>query len=130
LEALDRQRDAIELGSAGDVAAHVELEEQIVADIFAIQKVINPLEEMYQALSPQRGSFVPEIEGELPDLKSSLELLRAETAARSGRNRELLSRRMTALNDDILALRAQDPYRGSRSIYGGLETASMVDLQG
>ena len=46
LDTLDRQKDVIEQGSAEDLLKHVELEEKIVADIFSMQKVIDPLELM------------------------------------------------------------------------------------
>ena len=49
LSALDKQKDVIERGTADDLMRHVELEEKIVADIFSIQKVIDPLEEMYRS---------------------------------------------------------------------------------
>ena len=40
---LDKQQSIIDSGSAQDVLAYVELEESIAADIFSIQKVIEPL---------------------------------------------------------------------------------------
>ena len=46
LEMLDKQQEIIENGNTDDLLAHVNLEEKIVADIFSIQKVIDPLEEM------------------------------------------------------------------------------------
>jgi hypothetical protein len=101
LEELDRQKDVIETGSAEQLIAHVELEEKIVADIFAIQKVIDPLDEMYRAA----GRLGPGKTDEVHGLKSALEGLKKEAAVRSSRNREILSRRMAEIREEIESLR-------------------------
>ncbi|MCL2270501.1 MAG: flagellar biosynthesis protein FlgN, partial [Treponema sp.] len=44
LAALEKQQAVIKSGSPEELIAHVELEERIIADIFSIQKVIDPLE--------------------------------------------------------------------------------------
>jgi hypothetical protein len=136
LEVLDKQKNVIKKGNTDELMAHVELEEKIVSDIFSIQKVIDPLEDMYQTLLPLkdtegRGSVPAGIameEKELPGLKSALEELKAEAVIRSERNRELLAKRMEELRLEIKSLRA-NPYALHRSIYSG-ETASLVDIKG
>jgi hypothetical protein len=136
LEVLDKQKNVIESGSADELIAHVELEEKIVSDIFSIQKVIDPLENMYQTLLPSqetKGSLpfsVPASieEKEVPGLKSALEELKAEAVVRSERNRELLAKRMEELRLEMKSLRA-NPYALRRSVYSG-ETASLVDIKG
>jgi hypothetical protein len=128
LEVLDKQKDLIESGSASDLAVHVELEEQILADIFAIQKVIDPLEVMYRALSPAAVSAVLPEEQELPGLKASLENLKLEAAVRAERNKNLLSRRMDELRQEVKNLRG-NPYAARRSVYSG-ESPSLVDISG
>jgi len=50
LALLEKQETAIGAGNGEEILAHVELERDIVADIFSIQKVINPLEDMYRAI--------------------------------------------------------------------------------
>ncbi|MDR1211976.1 MAG: flagellar biosynthesis protein FlgN [Spirochaetaceae bacterium] len=121
--ALDKQKDVIEKGSAEELIAHVEFEERIVADIFSIQKVIDPLEDMY------RLSF-PEKEAEVPHLKAALEELKTEAVVRSERNKELLSRRMAEIRSEIKNLKA-NPYAASRrSAYTVSGTASLVDIKG
>lgn len=138
LEALDRQRGVIESGSAGDLLAHVELEERIVADIFAIQKVIDPLDGLYQSLvsgsaavsggSPSEGAGH---DHDVSGLKAALEDLQKEAISRSSRNRELLSRRMTELRTEIKSLRS-NPLAAHirRSAYSGANTASLIDIKG
>ena len=136
LEILDKQKDVIEKGSADDLFVHVELEEKIVNDIFAIQKVIDPLEAMYQASFPAGNArsfdasagILPGEIRELPSLRETLGELQTEAMARSERNRELLSKRMEDLRQEIKTLRA-NPYAIRKPSYS-VESAALVDIKG
>jgi hypothetical protein len=137
LTVLDKQKDLIETGSAEDLISHVELEEKIVADIFSIQKVIDPLEDMYHALYTENNG-VPKNLGlgaglletdDVPSLKSALEGLKTEAVIRSERNKDLLSRRMAELRSEIKILRG-NPYAAKPSVYSGVGTASLIDIRG
>jgi len=112
LTALDKQKDVIQSGTTDDLMRHVELEEKIVADIFSIQKVIDPLEEMYQAVTvkkPAKGSPKPNLkeagEEEIISLKEALDGLKVEAVMRSERNRELLAKRMAELRSEINSMK-------------------------
>ena len=138
LNLLDKQQGVIESGNAEDLLTYVDIEEKIVADIFSIQKVIDPLEEMYysvvsnhdqQKIQPGTGAS-NENQEEVPTLKASLEKLKNEAVIRSTRNKELLSKRMLELRSEIKALRS-NPY--AAKIRGGFtnsNTASIVDING
>ena len=147
LEVLDKQKDVIESGSPDDLIVHVELEEKIIGDIYAIQKVIDPLEEMYSVhFSAPAGNvlknknIVPKlsgtvslpgesgIDGEVPSLRSALEELRSEAVIRSERNRNLLAKRMEELRQEMKTLRA-NPYAIHRSPFSQ-ESAALVDIKG
>jgi len=124
LDILDRQKDTIEKGAADDLIRHVELEEKIVADIFSIQKVIDPMEEMYRAITgPARQAAD---HGEVNSIKSALNELKKEAVVRSKRNRELLSKRMIELRSEIKSLRSS-PYNRQRPAYSN---PSVVDIRG
>jgi hypothetical protein len=135
LEALDSQQAVIESGDADALLAHVELEERIVADIFSIQKVIDPLDNMYRALVPDAaaagGDPQPPGAEEVSGLKAALENLKVEAAARSARNRELLLNRMAEIRTEITALR-NNPFAANvrRSAFSDSGTASLIDIQG
>ena len=106
LAVLDRQQLLIGYGSADEITAHVELEEQIVADIFSIQKVIDPLEIMYNTIGTDAdglGTFVTI--NDVPALKATLEDLKTQAVVRSGRNRDLLSSRMEEINSNIQTIK-------------------------
>jgi predicted phage gp36 major capsid-like protein len=132
LEVLDKQKDVIEKGSAEDLISHVELEEKIVADIFSIQKVIDPLEDMYRAAYPEKyGAAAPAAEGasEVRSLKTALEGLKTEAIVRADRNRALLSNRMAEIRSEIKTLK-KNPYVKGRSVYGEAGTPALIDIQG
>jgi hypothetical protein len=124
LAALEKQQAVIESGSAEELLAHVELEEQIVAHIFSIQKVIDPLEEMYQADIPSPPA------DDVPALKNALENLKNQAVVRSAHNRELLSSRMAEIRAEITSLRNNPFAAMPRSAYQDTVSASLVDISG
>jgi len=137
LDLLDKQQNVIESGSAEDLLSYVEIEEKIVADIFSIQKVIDPLEEMYYSVvSGQKPQKIPAVSSsenlnqeEVPGLKASLEKLKSEAVIRSTKNKELLSKRMLELRSEIKSLR-NNPYSASRRVLDNSNAASLVDIKG
>ena len=126
LALLENQEAVIGSGSGEEILAHVELEEQIVADIFSMQRVINPLEDMYRKAIPQ--SFADD---EIPELKTSLQDMKIRVQAQSAKNRELLSARMSEIRTEMDVLK-DSPFAKSarRSAYGNVVTASLVDVKG
>jgi hypothetical protein len=131
LNLLEKQQGVIETGSAEDLLNYVEIEEKIVADIFSIQKVIDPLEEMYYSVIGGHNTQKADASEEVPTLKESLEKLKSETVVRSKKNRELLSKRMLELRSEIKALR-NNPYAsgGRHSNFNDANTASLIDIKG
>jgi len=135
LNLLEKQQNVIESGSAEELLAYVEIEEKIVADIFSIQKVIDPLEEMYYTVvsgkTPGKAPQKSENSDEVPSLKASLEKLKSEAVIRSTKNKELLSKRMLELRSEIKALR-NNPYAASsrRTNFNDTSTASLIDIHG
>ena len=95
------------------------LEEELVVDIHAIQKVIDPLEAVLQS------SYQGAADEEVVDLRSSLETLKVQVQERSRENRGLLSRSMAALDGEIVRLR---PQIRSRNPYAAARAPSLVDI--
>jgi hypothetical protein len=122
---LDKQQVLIGSGNTEELTAHVELEEQIAADIFSIQKVIDPLEDMYNAAAVN----VPG--NEIPSLKAALEDLKTRALIRCKHNRNLLSGRMADIRTEIKELR-NSPFASNagRALYQNMHTASLVDIRG
>jgi hypothetical protein len=143
LDALDKQRETIEKGSTDELLRHVELEEKIVEDIFSIQKVIDPLENMYQCIriepvptetpagvSGKDGPPSDKLssdEAEVFSLKKALEGLKTEATLRAEQNRDLLAKRMTELRSEIKSLK-KNAYTSRR--FDKTPPPSYVDLEG
>jgi len=119
LKVLDAEKASIEADSVDTLRAQVELEEELVVDIHAIQKVIDPLEAVLH--QSYHGA-----DDEVADLRSSLETLKVQVQEKSKENRGLLSRSMAALEGEIVRLRPQvrgrNPYAGARA------ANSLVDI--
>jgi len=126
LSLLESQKDVIDSGSGEQILANVELEEQIVADIFSMQRVINPMEEMYRTIAPHNPA-----DDEIPALKISLEDMKRQVQAKSAKNRELLSLRMAGIRTEMNVLKENPFFKNAqRSAYGNAVTASLIDVQG
>jgi hypothetical protein len=123
LTVLDKQQAVIGSGSANDVLAYVELEENIAADIFAMQKVIDPLELMYREAVPDFSA------DDVPAIKATLENLRKQSAAQSNHNRELISGRMDIIRREIKDIKS-NPFVQAGSVYREINTAPVVDIRG
>ena len=128
LDALDRQKDVILGGTADDLIRHVELEEKIVADIFSIQKVIDPLENMYHSVRHEVSAANDSGE-EVTSLREALVGLKAEAVIRSEQNRALLSKRMAELRSEIKSLRSSS-YARHQSVFGNTAAATRIDIKG
>jgi phosphoglycerate-specific signal transduction histidine kinase len=126
LTVLEKQHACIESGSEDSILAHLALEEQRVAEIITIQKVIEPLEIMYR----NAGSS-PAADDSIPALKVRLEELYYQTKVQSERNRERLSGRISDIRADINVLRNNPLVSNARrSLFSGAGTASIIDIKG
>jgi hypothetical protein len=129
LHVLEKQEGAIEGGNGEEILAHVELERQIVADIFSIQNVINPLEDMYRAVVTHEAPS--DTDEEIPALRASLEGMKAMVQAQSAKNRELLSSRMAQVRTELDTIKNNPFARNSRNtLYDGTAAKPLIDIKG
>ena len=120
LTVLEKQEKSISDENTDAVLQHTELEESIIAEIFTIQKVIDPLEYMYTNICKNEHS-------DIPHLKTDLDDLQKRGLAQNKRNRELLQTHITGLRQQIASLKR--PYAHKESIYASTaRTAALVDL--
>lgn len=136
LEVLEKQQSAIEKGDTEALLAHAELEQQIVANIGSLQKVITPMEKLYERKSaPVFGG--PDGSGAgstsddtkyIPHLKTDLIKLQQEVLMRNRQNCDLLRSNMAEMKTRMAMIR--NPYKNSRSIFANDRTASLVNIQG
>ena len=99
LTILEQEESSINRGDAESLLAQVEMEKTIIADIFSLKKVIEPLESIYQKAYPHTETTVPR-------LKATLEKMGEQVIAHNARNRALLRERMDSLRMEIASLRA------------------------
>lgn len=122
LTLLDHQQKAIETDNVDALVQHVEAEQAIVADIFALQKVIDPLEDMYRAA--YQGAE-PEW---MPELKTTINSLKTEVISRNEANRKLLKQHMEMLRHEIMSI--NNPYTKKKSIYADTPEPRALDIKG
>lgn len=123
LTVLDHERADIESGDIDKLAAHVDLEEAIVSEIFTFQKVIDPMERMYHAAYPAASD-----DPELPELRDTLDELKVEVLRRNAENRVLLKKQMDFVRGEIEGFR--NPLGKRNSVYATAGEGAFVDIQG
>ncbi|MGD9940944.1 MAG: flagellar biosynthesis protein FlgN [Clostridia bacterium] len=144
MDLLDHQKHDIESGDVDALVAHVEAEQGIVAEIFAVQKVIAPLEDLYRAVYPAGASAAADGQatdsdagqssaaGEGPqgisELKTTLEALKNEVVQRNTENQALLKQRMDMLRHQIMSV--NNPYKKRKSVYAQSAEPENLDIQG
>lgn len=142
MDLLDHQKRDIESGDVDALVAHVEAEQGIVAEIFAVQKVIAPLEDLYRAVYHNGSSAgtSPGISGDntssnpsespqgISELKNTLEALKIEVVQRNAENQALLKQRMDMLRHQIMSV--NNPYTKRKSIYAQAPEPENLDIQG
>ena len=121
LTVLEKQEKSIVDENSDAVLRHTELEESIIAEIFTIQKVIDPLEYMYTNICKNTEH------SDIPHLKTDLDDLQKRVLAQNKKNRELLQTHIVGLRQQIASLKR--PYAHKESVYAGTaRTAALVDL--
>ena len=81
------------------ILQHTELEESIIAEIFTIQKVIDPLEYLYTDICSD------ETDSDIPHLKTDLDDLQQRVLDQNKKNRELLQTYVSGLRQQVAALK-------------------------
>jgi hypothetical protein len=128
LHVLDHEKADIESGDIDRLVAHVEIEEQVVSEIYTFQKVIDPLDELYRAAFAASAGFPGGDGTDVPELKGALDELKGEVIRRNKENRVLLGRRMELLRGEIAGFR--NPLASRKSVYSGGGEGGLVDISG
>jgi hypothetical protein len=116
---LEREEQSLRQGDEERIAAQIEMENLIIAEIFALKKVVEPLRELYQAAYPQREDTIPPLEG-------TLARMQGEVAARNLRNRNILKEKLVLLRQEVSSVR-RAPF--VRSPYAAEVAPRLVDIR-
>ncbi len=98
LSLLEHEETSIRDGEPEKLLVQAEMEQAIIAEIFTLKKVIEPLETLYLAAYPRTESTVPR-------LKSTLDAMARQVITHNASNRNLLKARMNDLRQEISSLR-------------------------
>ena len=114
LMVLESQEGRIEMEDGDSIAAHAELENQIVKNLASLQKVIVPMQGMYNAIMP--GVPVAD-NASVGQLQLDLANLQKQVLAQNERNRNLLQNQMGKIKNQLGNMNLRNPYRGRSSVY-------------
>ncbi len=127
LNVLEKQQTVIQNQDTEALLVHTEIEQQIVANIQNLQKVIEPIEQMYIASS--LDSEKNNLDMEIPTLKTDLAKLQKDVLNQNNKNRELLKTQMAQLREKIDGIK--NPYKYNKSIYSKSDsTATIISIEG
>ncbi|AIN93305.1 hypothetical protein [Treponema putidum] len=121
LVVLETQERSIHEDNIDALVHHTELEQSIIGDIFTIQKVIDPIEEMYRFGMPDKD------DAEVVRLKSDLSKLQSQVIDQNKKNRELLQSRMTDLRQEIISIKPNYSYT-SKAFAKQEAVSGLVDI--
>ena len=123
LRVLESQSKMIQEENTQSLLAHTELEQQIASHIISLQKVIKPMEFMYQErISKGQGDVA-----DIPVLQADLERLQRQVLERNQSNRNLLKLHMSQIKERMSTV--TNPYRHNKSVYTqSAQVASMVNI--
>lgn len=113
LNVLEKQESKIAAQDADAIIAHTELEANIIENIGSLQKVIAPMEKLYQtskAASYNLKDAIP-----VQNLKEDLAKLQSQVLIQNEKNRNLLKLHIVEIKQQINEMK--NPYFGKRSIY-------------
>lgn len=113
LNVLELQESKISMEDADAIIAHSELENQIVAGIGSLQKVIVPMQKLY--MSTNAASYNPSEAIPIEQLQKDLSKLQGQVLAQNEKNRTLLKSHITELRQQMVQL--NNPYKNRTSIY-------------
>lgn len=125
LSVLEAQESRIAEDDADALIAHSELEAQIVRGIGSLQKVIVPMQELYN--SSHAASYNPAAAVPVSCIQRDLERLHSQVLVQNERNRNLLKVHMTQLKKQIAEFK--NPYRALHSVYAQKSASSGTRIQ-
>lgn len=120
LELAEAQRAAISEGDTQRLLQQVDEERFLVGQIAALQRVIDPLKELYE-------KSLPSGDREISDLQDQVHKISDEVVDYSRRNQRELSNRMEGIQSELSAFNI--PRHGGRQAAGrSPESPSLVDI--
>lgn len=124
LGTLESQKNVIEDCGVDEITAHVELEEKILADIYSLEKSIEPMRALYTMV--WKDTDPPDV----AELNTALSNLKIEAARRANENKMLIQKRLGTLRTEIKNHAANPFQRSRRAIQAEYAQANFLDIKG
>ncbi len=118
LNVLEKQENAISTEDTNAIISHAELEQQVVAGIKNLQKVIVPMSEMYKSSAKNADS---ESDKSVESIQNELKKLQGKVLEQNQKNRELLKKHLVQIRSQIENFK--NPYKKNRSVYASAQNA-------
>ena len=112
LKVLEKQQSCIEDEDPSAIFSHAEIEKQVVASISNLQKVIVPMNEMYNY--SVKGTDA-KTEKSVEDLQLELNQLQNKVLEQNQKNRILLKQHMDVIREQLANF--NNPYKNNVSVY-------------
>ena len=128
LQVLEAQEKSITDEDVDKIVQHSELEQSIISEISTIQKVIDPIENMYKrfgALSPKDEKEVRLSELETERVKRDLQRLQQSVLEQNQKNRDKIKLHLVGLRNQISLLKTVPP----KSVFNNSESPSLIDIR-
>lgn len=125
LKVLEKQQDSISAEDTEAIMAHAELEQQVVASIGNLQKVIVPMSELYKTSAKGANHAADQT---LETIQSDLNRLQGKVLAQNEKNRELLRVHLATIKTQLDNF--NNPYRNRTSVYAqnSANTGRMIEV--
>ena len=112
LTVLEKQEDSINAEDTNAIIHHAELEQEVVQGIRNLQKVIVPMNELYN--SSAKGTH-EEADRTLASIQGELNRLQSRVLEQNQKNRELLKCHLIQIRAQLDSFK--NPYRNLKSVY-------------
>lgn len=123
---LEKQEGTIEAEDPDAIIAHSELEEQIVRNIGSLQKVIAPMQQLYQ--TSHAATYNPQEAIPIDSIQNELSRLQTQVLAQNEKNRALLRSHINSLRTQMAQFK--NPYNNRQSVYAGTDRlGTMIQVE-
>lgn len=121
LAVLEKQSDAITSRNAEHASMHAQIEDQLVSQLANLQKVISPMEKLYEEKHVSTMSFGND---PIPELKNELNRLKERVLMQNIQNREMIQERL--IETKPLVQNFRNPYSKARSIFAHQDQSAQL----
>jgi len=118
LDVLEHETENLDDGNLEKLTNHVDMERAVIREIRSFQKVIVPLEKLYQAA-------YPDTEEEIPALKRSLSDITQRILRRNRANCNLLKKEMARIESELSRIRI--PAK-KKNLFNLQEVSTIIDI--